>query len=214
MGINNNFNKIKNCIDEKGNLNKSPEEIQSSIKAAELLCESLLGATLNIRSNIFVIRMLEIYYGSVADDSHDWYRNRFKYKTSKYVERSEVQSQKGFKIYTCSPDMEDSHNRMDIVVGNENVAISFLLRSIWDKNFKRIGTNDGSPNIVLNTMGIKPTDHRLEIQFGTGNGSICIEDTHDRIYKEKNLITKRSERLGVSSDFEKRNNLQWNFCAE
>jgi ribosome-associated translation inhibitor RaiA len=142
-------------------------------------------------------------------------------EVSKLVNQIQVQAQKGYKIYLSSPKTKDSYTRMDIVVGNDNVAISFLLRSVWDKNFKRIGTKDGSPNIVLNTMCIKPTDHGIEIQLGAGNGDIYIEDTHDSIYKEKNLRTIRRKRINKSKskgikppNFEERNNLQWNFCAE
>ena len=207
------FPNLENCIDEKGQL-LTAKNVKLSHQAAEALCESLLGSTLNIRGNKFIIRMLEIYYGSVGDVSHDWYRNRFVYKTSKYINQTTVQADKGFRIYLSSPDVKNTYTRLDIVVGNKDVAISFLLRSIWDANFNLIGTKKGSPNIVLNAMGIKPEDHGVEILVHDPHTEISIENTHDKIYKERSLQTKRSRRINITSGFESDNGLEWNFYAE
>lgn len=210
-----NISEIKNCIDINGKLISTDEEVQNCFRAAELLCESLLGATLKVRGQKFFIRMLEIYYGSAADVSHDWYRNRFVYKKSKLVRHTNIQAERGFKIYINSLDTKDTYSRMDIVVGEENVAISFLLRSVWDENFKIVGNRNGQPNVVLNAMGITADDNGADIMIDTDLlSSISIEDTHERIYLEKKLKTKKRKRINITSDYEERNNLLWNFCAE
>ena len=54
-----NSKNIKHCINEKGEVNVSPEELKSSIEAAEKLCKSFLGRTINVRGNKFIIQMLE-----------------------------------------------------------------------------------------------------------------------------------------------------------
>lgn len=215
------FSEIKNFIVDGKLEEGKEEEIKSSFIAAEKLCESLLGATLKIRERKFIIRMLEIYYGSAGDYLHDWYRNRFVYKKSKYKTQSAVQSEKGFKIYLSSPNTNDSYTRLDIVVGDEGVAISFLLRSVLDEKFIPIGNKkNGSPNIVLKAMGINGNDHGVEIKIGSDlENDISIELTHDKIYAERKLQTVSrlrilSKKNEHANDFEKNNELKWNFCAE
>ncbi|MDR0971203.1 MAG: DNA-3-methyladenine glycosylase [Bacteroidales bacterium] len=204
-----NFKGIENLIDEKGELKASSQEAKKeSIKAIEELAESLLGCTLCIHGNKFVIRMLEIYYGGIGDDAHDYYRNRFVSKTSKCIERTEAQNKEGFRIYLKADNTKSyKRNRFDIVVGDKGVPASFLIRSVWkEPNIEEyIGESNGSPNKVLQAMGLTKEDHNKPIE---------IEDTADKIKKEKGLKVKRDYRINVSSKFEKENNLKWNFCLK
>ena len=206
------FDQILNCINAKGEIISTPEIVKQSMNSAELLGESLLGTTLIIRGKKFIIRMLEIYYGGVADDSHDWYRNRFEKKTSKFIQHTNVQNQNGFRIYLSSLNTSHRYTRLDIVAGNEGVPISFLLRSVWQENGELIGSKNGNPNIVLQAMGIQPEDHGVLIKHNLDSANICIEDTHNEIIASKGLTIERSKRINLKSDFEDKNQLLWNLC--
>jgi hypothetical protein len=206
-----NFSEIKNCIDEKGGLCVSSGVLSTSFKAAEALCEQLLGATLNVRGKKFIIRMLEIYYGSAGDYTHDWFRNNFIKKSSKNLFRTQLQTQKGFKIYLSLANVKSRYTRLDIVVGSEGVAISFLLRSVWDENFDIIGKKEGSPNVVLNAMGIDENDHGREISSDDLQSEISLENTQVKICSEKRLEIERKFRRGLPAQFEENNSLLWNF---
>ncbi|WP_373550445.1 hypothetical protein [Haliscomenobacter sp.] len=208
------FNQIKNHIDDTGKLISSSEEIKSSILAAEQLAESLLGCTLNVRGKEFIIRMLEIYYGGVGDDAHDWYRTRFSYKTSKYKEQTSIQSQDGFSVYLSSLDVSDTYTRMDIVVGHTGVPISFLLRSAWDSSFNLIGAKNGNPNIVLNAIGFRPEDHGQAIDIENKNAELYLENTHEQIINDRGFQIKRQRRINLKSEFEEKNQVQWNLSLE
>lgn len=208
------FNQIKNHIDDTGKLISNIEEINRSILAAEQLAESLLGCTLNVRGKEFIIRMLEIYYGGVGDDAHDWYRTRFSYKTSKYKEHTSIQSHDGFRVYLSSLDVSDTYTRMDIVVGHNGVPISFLLRSVWDSSFNLIGAKNGNPNIVLNAIGIKSEDHGQPIDTENKNAELYLENTHEQIINDKGFQIKRQRRVNLKSEFEEKNKVQWNLFLE
>lgn len=208
------FNEIKNCIDEHGNLISAINDVNSSINACELLGESLLGAILNIRGKKFIIRMLEIYYGGVGDDAHDWYRSRFVYKKSGFKDHTEIQSHDGFRVYLSSLDTKNKYTRFDIVAGPKGVPISYLVRSVWDENFNIIGNKKGSPNIVLQAMGILSIDHGTLIEINNSEAKINIEDTHEEILRQRELTIKRSLRINLTSDFEKKNQVLWNLCLE
>jgi hypothetical protein len=177
----------------------------------ELLKYCVLGATLNVRGKKFVIRMLEIYYGSAGDYTHDWFRNNFIKKSSKNLFRTQIQTQKGFKIYLSLANVKSRYTRLDIVVGNEGVAISFLLRSVWGENFDIIGKKEGSPNVVLNAMGIDENDHGKEISVDNLQSEISLEITEAKIYTNKNLEIERKLRRGLPQQFEENNSLLWNF---
>lgn len=199
------FNQIKTHIDDTGKLISNSEEINRSMLAAEQLAESLLGCTLNVRGKAFIIRMLEIYYGGVGDDAHDWYRTRFSYKKSKYKEHTSIQSLDGFRVYLSSLNVSRRYTRMDIVVGHTGVPISFLLRSVWDSSFNLIGAKNGNPNIVLNAIGISPKDHGQPID---------IENTHEQIINDRGFQIKRQIRINLKSEFEEKNEVLWNLSLE
>ena len=208
------FDQIKNHIDDTGKLIASSEEVKGSILAAEQLAESLLGCTLNVRGKAFIIRMLEIYYGGVDDDAHDWYRTRFSYKTSKYKEQTSIQSLDGFRVYLSSLDVSDTYTRIDIVVGHTGVPISFLLRSAWDSTFNLIGAKNGNPNIVLNAIGFRPEDHGQPIDIENKNAELYLENTHEQIINDRGFQIKRQRRINLKSEFEEKNKVQWNLSLE
>jgi len=208
------FDQIKNHIDDTGKLVSNIEEINRSMFAAEQLAESLLGCTLNVRGKAFIIRMLEIYYGGVGDDAHDWYRTRFSYKTSKYKEHTSIQCLGGFSVYLSSLDVSDTYTRMDIVVGHTGVPISFLLRSVWDSTFNLIGAKNGNPNIVLNAIGIKPEDHGQPIDIENKNAELYLENTHEQIINDRGFQIKRQRRINLKSEFEEKNKVLWNLSLE
>jgi hypothetical protein len=207
------FGELKKHINDSGDVVGTTKEIQAAIAAAEHLGEMLLGCTFSTRGEKFIIRMLEIYYGGIGDDGHDWYRTRYTYKKSKYVDQTKTQSLDGFRVYLSSLDVQDNYTRMDIVAGNEGVPISFLLRSVWDSSFNLIGSKNGSPNIVLNAMGITAQDHGKCISVNE-NSDLHIENTRDQIIKEHNLQKIRKRRINLKSEFEKMHNVSWNLSLE
>lgn len=208
------FDKITNCVDDKGKVISGEQDIKANIEAAEELCQRLLGCTLDIRGRQFILRMLEIYYGGIGDDAHDWYRTRFVYKTSKYIEQTSVQTQSGFRVYLSSMDVEDTYTRMDIVAGNSGVPISFLIRSMWDSSFNLIGSNRGNPNIVLNAMAMKGNDHGKIIELDNKDSELFLIDSHKQILKDKGLKVVRRRRVNLKSGFEEKHQIAWNFCLE
>ncbi len=210
------FDNLKNLINDNGNFTGAIRDKEDSIQAVEALAKSLLGATLCIRGNKFVIRMLEIYYGGIGDEAHDWYRTHFKTKKSTCKEHTEVQKKEGFRVYLNSLNVDDTYTRFDIVAGNEGVPVSFLIRSVWDSNFKTNETKKGNPNIALKRMNLQPEDHDKKIGFNDSHCEIYIEDTSDEIKKSQNLRIKKQRRINLNPklDFEDKNNVLWNFSLE
>lgn len=211
----NHSNQLTNQIDSYGNLLISPAACKPIIEQCETLAKSMLGCTLHVRGRRFIIRMLEIYYGGLADNGHDWYRTRFTYKTSKYKDHTEIQAWEGFRVYISSFIADDTYARFDIVVGPAGVPVSFLVRSLWDEDFNLIGTQKGSPNIVLRALGLQPTDHGVKIGLGKETAdSIFLEDTHAQVLKERNLSIKQTRRINLKSTFEAEHGVEWNFYLE
>lgn len=207
-------NELITCIDNQGSLLIDHTECKPNIEKCEALAKAMLGCTLHIRERRFIIRMLEIYYGGLADDAHDWYRTRYTYKTSKYKEHTGIQSEEGFRVYISSLDPNDTYARFDIVVGPAGVPISFLIRSVWDEDFNIIGAKSGSPNIVLRKM-LLPSDHGSVISQGNDNvSSIHLEDTHEEILSNRKLTIKQGKRINLKSTFEEKHNVNWNFYLD
>ena len=201
---------IPNLIDDAGRVTASPEEVAIALKNAEDLCKSMIGGALHVRGKTFYIRMLEVYYGGAGDDGHDWYRNHHVYKTSKYRARSRLQTEKGMKAYLCYPDIEDTYNRMDIVMGDEGVPLSFLIRSVWDENFQRIGEAKGSPNKVMRAMGIRESDHGKEILMGSPNkDKITFSFPEKEFIAKHNLVISSRKRVNLKPGFEEKHNVEW-----
>ena len=207
------FNHIENHIDAFGKV-KENQNVSSSLQAAVALGKSLLGCTISVHGKSFIIRMLELYYGGAGDDGHDWHRTHYQYKTSKNRHRTAVQSKEGLAVYLSAENVEDTYTRMDIVAGNEGVAVSFLLRSVWNDSFDRIGTYAGSPNKVLNALGFKPDDHGKLIAIDQP-ADIYI-DTSDReeFIKSKGLTILFRKRINLKSTFEDQHKVWLNMFLE
>ena len=182
--MDNRFNPIKNLIDGEGRFIGTIHEKEEAINAIEDLARNLLGSTLSVRGNKFIIRMLEIYYGGIGDDAQDFYRNHYVYKNSRYKVHSETQCKEGFRVYLSSLDLNDTYTRFDIVVGASNVPASLLIRSVWDSDFHLIGTGQGSPNIILKAMGLRAEDHDSIIHWNSREHEIYLEDTGEKIRLE------------------------------
>ncbi|MDH6304054.1 3-methyladenine DNA glycosylase Mpg [Parabacteroides sp. PF5-5] len=208
------FDEIKNLIDKNGTFVGDTETKKTSIQAVEALAKSLLGSTLYIRGNKYIIRMLEIYYGGIGDDAHDWYRTNFIYKKSKYREQTTVQNSKGFRIYLSSNNIDDTYTRFDIVAGHEGVPVSFLIRSVWDSNFDIIGEKNGSPNTILKAMGLNAEDHNKIVEIDDPNSEINIQNTSNEIMNQRKLTVKQQPRINLKSGFEEGNGVLWNFLLE
>jgi hypothetical protein len=88
--------------------------------------------------------------------------------------------------------------------------VSFLVRSVWDENFQLVGRSNGSPNIVLQTLGLQSDDHGKEIPLHNTTAPIYLEDTHHDIIVKKGLHVKQDRRINLKADFEERNHLLWN----
>lgn len=104
--MDNRFNPIKNLIDGEGRFIGTIHEKEEAINAIEDLARNLLGSTLSVRGNKFIIRMLEIYYGGIGDDAQDFYRSHYVYKNSRYKVHSETQCKEGFRVYLSSLDLK------------------------------------------------------------------------------------------------------------
>ncbi len=61
-----------------------------------------------------------------------------------------------------------------------------------------------------------PKDHGAEIEvadFGSDD-RITLIDTHDNVIEDRQLQIKQRRRITVTSDFESRHDLKWNFYLE
>ncbi|GHU09096.1 hypothetical protein FACS189431_6560 [Alphaproteobacteria bacterium] len=206
------FDNIKNLIDSNGSFIGTPQDKKLSITEVESLAVSILGCTLHVHGKEFIIRMLEIYYGGIGDDAHDWYRTHFIFKKAKNKERTEVQTKEGFRVYLSTPNVSYRYTRFDIVVGHEGVPVSFLIRSVWDSDFKIIGAKKGSPNIILKAMKLENDDHDKIIGYNNSKNGIYIENASDTVINSKKV--KKQRRINVTSQFEEENKVFWNFSLE
>jgi len=213
------FDQIKNYIDDNG-IVRQGEDVTASLQAAIALGENLLGCTLVVNGKRFIIRMLELYYGGAGDTGHDWYRCRYKYKTSKYKEQTDVQNKQGFAVYLSSVDINDPYTRMDIVAGHEGVPISFLLRSVWEESVDamvRIGTYAGSPNKVLRQLALSPEHHGAKIAVDQLNADIYIDTMgRDALLQREQLTVLYRKRINLKleKDFEDQHKVLLNMFLE
>jgi hypothetical protein len=220
-----NKNYLKNYI-FAGNLDKiNKEQYDQSLKTASEIAKYLLGCSLIVKDEVFIISMVELYYGSAGDKYHDWFRNHYIYKCSKYRIRSEVQTKKGLRTYLSLKNVENSYCRMDIVIGPKNVAVSVLIRNVINSKGKLVGKPNGNPNIILKDMKITNEDHDKEIiiiqnKIQIDSKSIYLLDSRaDFFNKNKNIKVIENHRIKLKrnnsiSDFEKENNLKWNYKIE
>lgn len=85
---------------------------------------------------------------------------------------------------------------------------------MWDSDFNIVGAKNGSPNTVLKIMGLKAEDHDKMVGEDDSANEIVLQNTSAEIIEQRKLGVKKQRRYKVTSDFEEKNNLLWNFSLE
>lgn len=158
---------LRNLIDGNGHLMASAEEIHRQESIALDLMKNLLGCAIVKNDKLFILSELELYFGGIGDMAHDWYRRSFpeKYSDGKISrtskETSKFQAMKG-PIYYYNRLGGGKHKRCDIVVGNDGVAVSFLIRGVILEDLK---TLISGPNNALMGIGLTDEDLGKEVQL-------------------------------------------------
>lgn len=112
---------------------------------AEKALYRTLGCTIVYKGKEFVLSNLELYYGSAGDKAHDWWK--FKNGQIRGINKDHppYQMETGPRIYLKSLG-RGGRNRMDLVIGPQGVAISFLIRNLikedgsWATDINKGGT--------------------------------------------------------------------------
>jgi hypothetical protein len=201
---------IGNFIDENGKpLKGKKSEIEKSIAKAEEITKHLLGCTLVVGKEKYILSMLELYYGGVGDTEHDWFRKRFKVlrKKPEMIKHTEIQQGKGLRIYLSSPT--NQYQRFDIVIGPDNVAVSVLVRGVLNSSLDRLGARNGSPNKVLHALKIKSKDHN-QIIYLSKSSKFRLIDTHSKYVKMEGDV-HRQLRINICHDFENKYSKRLNY---
>lgn len=191
-------------------------EIEKSIAKAEEITKHLLGCTLVVRGEKYILSMLELYYGGVGDPAHDWFKKRFGVKKTNpdMIKHTKVQERKGLRIYLSSATMNRAykHQRFDIVIGSENIPVSVLVRGVLKvKNStpERIGARNGSPNTVLHALKINSKHHDQIIHLSESS-KFSLLDTHSKYVKKESDI-HRQLRINLCNCFENKYSRKWNY---
>lgn len=203
---------LRNLIDSHGNIIGSNEEIQQQELIALELMKSLLGCAIIKNDKLFILSELELYFGGIGDMAHDWYRRNFPHKyldgkisrTSK--ETSKFQAMKG-PIYYYNRLGGGKHKRCDIVIGDNGVAISFLVRGVILEDLK---TLISGPNNALNGIGLTDDDLGKEVQ---------IKDMREQVFSQNYVIQPPQMRVigGKAEGFEYKDNYSkklWNLALK
>ena len=208
---------VKHFLDEKGELKNS--DFENSINNAIKIGKRLLGGTLITNSKVFIISMVELYYGSISDECHDWYKvfysNSHRGISANQVE---IQNERGLRFY--SKHLRNSNwNRIDIVIGDEGVAVSFLIRNLIDMNGNSVAKYHGGPGIVARELFSQQLIDNPEIQIvNTDNPSFknmnAFIDTHDLFADcnnnplvHTNRRCRNNQFLGLTGKYQER---KWN----
>lgn len=203
---------LRNLIDSHGNIIGSNEDIQSQELIALDLMKNFLGCAITKNDKLFILSELELYFGGLGDMAHDWYRRSFpeKYtdgkisRTSK--ETSKFQAMKG-PIYYYNRLGGGKHKRCDIVIGDNGVAVSFLIRGVILEDFK---TLISGPNNALKEIGLTDDDLGKEVQ---------LKDMREQVFSQGYTIQPARMRVigGVASGFEYKDNYSkrsWNLSLK
>jgi hypothetical protein len=208
---------LKNFINERGEIIlKNREEFNTSVRKAEEITEALLGCTLMVRNKPFIISMLELYYGSMADTECYWYRTNFMVKKSTRVGHLKLHDEPGLKVYINVLNDISTYQNFNIIVGPMDVPVCILVRSVFDQGFRVIGKTSGSPKLIMKAMDISSKDHGKEIVFSDRaiedvNHEFVLIDTHREVYEKGNFVTRQRRRINVNPEFEDKYHLEWNF---
>ena len=185
--------KLLHLLDKNGNSNSNdPRFIECKLQAEEIT-KRLLGCTIGINDRAFILTSLELYYGSLGDTAHDWYRGQFKIKKkdSKIKKDSLVQRQDGLRIY-LSKFGSPNYCRFDLAFGPEGVAVSALVRNVFDiKKRVFLGAEPyGQPAVVMIEMDLKKEYHSRKLEE---IGDLTFQDTYSKYIKEdaKNISTSK-----------------------
>ncbi|MCF8059944.1 MAG: hypothetical protein K9K67_11645 [Bacteriovoracaceae bacterium] len=161
----NNFD-LKHILNNEGEITSKTLQEHCFAEAEKALYRTL-GCTIVYKGKKFVLSNLELYYGSAGDKAHDWWRATFPGVRGISKKHTAHQFKAGPRIYLKNEGYSN-HNRMDLVVGPEGVAISFLIRNVWNESGKRLGKDyDGNPALIIreDAMFISPQDIGEEIEL-------------------------------------------------
>jgi hypothetical protein len=210
---------LKHFLDEKfhlGDRECNTQAYRDALKDAGDIAKSFIGCSIIVRQKSFTISMVELYYGSAGDDKHDWFRSNRPGANPTYPKQTQIQKENGLKVYIQYPNENDTYNRMDIVIGPQDVAISILIRSLIDSNDKTIQ----GPFKCMTAMNIHKEDHGKEIKFiNTGDtikdDNFYLCDSREIFYnKNPNMFVDCKHRKfskGEISTIESNYRLMWNF---
>ncbi|TNF27291.1 MAG: hypothetical protein EP319_11915 [Deltaproteobacteria bacterium] len=182
---------VKQLVDATGNVpNERQHEIAYCIQAAEAMIQRILGCTVVIRGKKFIFSNLELYYGGIGDEAHDWHRSTFNPKQGISKTQIFAQLNQGLRFYLRQKG-KGGFNRMDLVVGLEGVAISFLIRNVHDENHQSVSKDDsGNPALLIreDRMNILDSDHDTAFE---DHSEIEFIDTHDQYVKSLDQISRK-----------------------
>lgn len=160
---------LKQLIDENGLVPDSLKEDAEQQEAIALeVMEYFLGCSIRVGGKQFVLSNLELYFGGIGDMAHDWYRSsfpeRYSVKSRHSTVNTKAQVSKG-PVYYFNQKGNGRFKRCDIVVGNEGVAASFLIRNVLNDDLEPVGTPNGQPNKVQKEMGLTDNDHLQPVEL-------------------------------------------------
>ena len=212
---------IVKLIDQNGHvsINQRPLLEKPKITATNV-AKRFLGTTLKVFNHSFIISSLELYYGGIGDQAHDWYRKHFLCKNSKIISQVNVQQLEGITIYIASNSLNSPYRRMDLVIGNEGVPCSLLIRDVisLEASYKRsVAFPNGGPCKVLKQMKIPLAFHGKKLSDFNKNEFLFL-DTHHKYVSSKSDIIQR-KRFQSQKGFIGFKNLtlgeeEWNFTLK
>lgn len=157
--------KIEHLVDDNGCVpDNKMKSAHICSEIAEEVASRMLGCSLCVGEKNYILTELELYYGSIGDCSHDWYRQAHIANSRGYNHRHaiDIKTSKGLRIY-LNQKGQSTRRRMDIIIGNEGVAISLLVREVFDveKSVFIRGTS-----LLLTELGIDDKFHNHDLING------------------------------------------------
>ncbi|MCR9206284.1 MAG: hypothetical protein NXH75_17010 [Halobacteriovoraceae bacterium] len=183
----NEFN-LNHIVNESGEV--TDVELQEKcFSEAEKALVKTLGCTIVYQGKKFVLSNLELYYGSAGDKAHDWWRTQYGQARGISKEHAAYQFLEGPRIYAKTKG-QGNRNRMDLIIGPEGVAVSFLIRNLCDELGNPIIPEEhGGPGKLLN-------ENVLNLQDSDIGEKIELLDTRDQYIKSEDQITRKKRYIG------------------